>query len=59
MLYNNGDEYKGHWKDDKKDGTGKVWLQGVGILSYASGDKYEGDWKENKKSGKGSCEIDV
>ena len=48
MVYANNDEYKGEWRDDKKEGTGK--------MNYSNGNVYDGQWKNNKKMGQGiSC----
>jgi hypothetical protein len=41
----NGDVYDGDFKDDKKEGNGK--------MTYANGDIYDGDFKDDKKEGKG------
>jgi hypothetical protein len=45
MTFANGDVYEGDWKDNKRDGKGK--------MTFANGDVYEGDWKDNKRDGKG------
>ena len=45
MEYENGDKYKGQWKDGKKDGKGEI--------NYDNGANYNGDWKEDLKSGRG------
>ena len=34
MKYNNGNEYEGYWKNEKKDGYGK--------MIYKNGDIFEG-----------------
>ncbi|KNC48087.1 CMRP Flagellar component [Thecamonas trahens ATCC 50062] len=43
--YTNGSVYEGEWKDDKRDGRGK--------LVSASGEVYEGEWKADKRHGFG------
>ena len=68
MKYNNGEEYKGFWKNDLKDGEGEYnynngdyykgkfknnLRNGNGILIYSSGKIYDGEWENNKKNGKG------
>jgi len=44
-----GDNYDGEWRNDKKNGKGK--------LSHCDKKIYEGDWKEDKKCGKGKFFI--
>ena len=66
--YNDGGEYIGEFKDDKRHGQGTFifpsgnkyvgdWFankrEGQGILFYKGGDKYEGDFKNDKMSGQG------
>lgn len=41
MLYFNGDQYKGEWKNNKKEGRG--------IMIYANGEKFEGKWENDEK----------
>ncbi len=45
MEYENGDKYEGEWKNDFKEGKGK--------MIYNNGEKYEGEWKNDLKEGKG------
>ena len=44
MIYNNGNKYDGEWKNDLKEGEGK--------MTYNNGDEYNGYWEndEIKKS---------
>ena len=35
-LFNDGDIYNGHWKDNKKHGKG--------VLTWPDGARYEGGW---------------
>jgi len=44
-IYENGDNYYGELKNNKKHGKG--------IYYHANGDKYNGEWKANKKHGLG------
>ena len=44
MIYENGYEYVGDWKNDLKNG--------YGIIKMNIG-KYEGEWKNNLKNGRG------
>jgi hypothetical protein len=37
MIYKNGDEFEGEWKDNKIEGNGK--------MIYKNGDVFEGEWK--------------
>ena len=68
MLFNNGESFIGHWKNDVQEGKGIFyykngdkydgeWIngkrEGKGIFYYHNGDRYEGDWKNDKKDGKG------
>lgn len=45
MCYPNGDKYDGEWKEDMKEGKGRV--------KYANGDSFDGEFKEDSKSGEG------
>ena len=49
MIYANGDEYEGDWKDDKRNGMGN--------FKANNNDKYSGEWKNDKKDGKGKMSI--
>ena len=68
MLFNNGESFIGHWKNDAQEDKGIFyykngdkydgeWIngkrEGKGIFYYHNGDRYEGDWKNDKKDGKG------
>lgn len=44
-MKNYNEEYIGDWKNNKKNGNGKI--------KYKNGDEYEGQFKNNKKEGKG------
>ncbi len=45
-TYENGDVYDGHWKDNKRNGTG--------VLHYDGGlSVYEGEWDNNFQNGQG------
>ena len=39
MNYKNGDKYIGEWKNDLKDGKGK--------MIYKDNSEFDGEWKEN------------
>ena len=39
MNYNNGDKYIGEWKNDKREGKGKI--------IYKDNSEFDGEWKEN------------
>ena len=69
MVYNNGNQYKGNWRNDKRHGKGTCtyadggrfvgdWeddkKHGKGIMYWASGAKYEGRWRNDKREGKGT-----
>jgi len=49
MMYDNGNEYIGRWKNNKRDGKGTT--------KYASGNVYTGTWKEGKRHGFGVFHI--
>ena len=69
MTYKNNFEYKGEWKNDKKEGIGEYYnktnrdkyrgdfkndkAEGKGKSFYDNGDTYEGDYKNWNKEGKG------
>ena len=68
MLFNNGESFIGHWKNDAQEDKGIFyykngdkydgeWIngkrEGKGIYYYHNGDRYEGDWKNDKKDGRG------
>lgn len=46
-LYANADVYKGHWRQQLKDGLGKYYY-------HLSGDIYKGQWVNGYKQGAGS-----
>jgi hypothetical protein len=46
MDFENGDKYRGKWKNNQ--------MEGQGSMIYANGDKYIGNWINNEKSGKGT-----
>jgi cell division septation protein DedD len=46
MIYADGSEYDGEWKDDKTNGHG--------TYAYADGGEYVGQWKKGKKHGQGT-----
>ena len=46
MIWPNGDQYVGEWKDGK--------IHGVGTLTWSDGTKYAGDWKNGKEDGIGT-----
>jgi len=50
MRYDNGNEYDGQWKNNKRDGKG--------ITRYASGNVYIGMWKGGKRHGFGVFHIE-
>ncbi len=50
MIYNNGEEYKGNWINDKR--------KGKGIMKYNYGNEiYDGKWKNDMKNGKGKIDY--
>ena len=49
MKYDNGNEYDGQWKNNKRDGKGST--------RYASGNVYIGMWKGGKRHGFGVFHI--
>ena len=67
-TWENGDEYDGDWKNNKKHGfctfywnNGDKYFgeylnnkrHGKGRYTNKSGDKYDGDWVNDKRNGKG------
>ena len=44
-IYENGNQYEGEYKDDKRNGHG--------VLTYPDGEQYEGEWKDDKMNGYG------
>ena len=68
-YYQNGDYYKGEFRDDKKNGPGEYFFNlekatyvgnfernyqsGKGQFKYGNGDKYEGMFKKGLKEGQG------
>ena len=67
-IYENGDKYKGFFKDNKKEGKGKYFYkngniyegdfkndisEGKGVFYFVGGNKYIGDFKNGKADGKG------
>ena len=45
IIYENGLKYIGEYKNNKKEGYGKMY--------YSEGNKYEGEWKNNEREGYG------
>ena len=45
MNYNDGNLYKGNFKNDKREGKG--------ILTYTNGDIYDGEWENDLQNGEG------
>ena len=45
MNYNDGNIYKGNFKNDKREGKG--------ILTYTNGDIYDGNWENDLQNGEG------
>ena len=45
-IWANGAKYEGEWKNNKREGKGK--------MSSSEGKVYEGDFKDNKKDGFGT-----
>jgi hypothetical protein len=46
MIWPNGDEYVGEWKDDR--------MEGQGIMTWANGDVYKGEWEDDIMNGQGT-----
>ena len=46
IFFTSGEEYKGEWKNDKKEG--------YGIIYFPNGDKYEGEFKQDIYNGYGT-----
>jgi len=46
MQYKDGSSYDGIWKDDKRDGEGK--------MTWVNGSDYEGDFVDDVKHGNGT-----
>ena len=42
----NGDQYSGEWKDNKRTGQG--------TYTYSDGEQYSGEFKDDKKHGQGT-----
>jgi hypothetical protein len=65
--YHNGDEFKGYWKDGKKDGNGTYQTSkyvfngeyrnnkknGFGKIAWHDNEMYEGNYKDSRYDGKG------
>lgn len=49
MMYVDGNKYIGKWKDDKREGFGKMTYTDNGVYHG----EYIGEWKNDKKNGKG------
>ena len=45
LTSNNGEMYKGEWKNDVKEGKG--------VYKYKTGNIYDGEWKNDAREGKG------
>ena len=50
FVADNGNEYEGDWKNDKREGHGKA--------KYNTGDVYIGNWKKCKRHGQGTMYIE-
>jgi hypothetical protein len=50
MKYNNGNEYKGTWKNDMREGSGVYHDYSKAKLDYI----YDGEWYKDNKNGKGT-----
>lgn len=68
-CYDNGDKYKGEWKDGKRDGHGTLFfangdkfegyfengvINGHGIYYWTNGLRFEGVWKNGRRNGIGT-----
>lgn len=54
LVYKNGDVYEGQFKDDKRDGEGKIQANSLGVMIYKNGEKYDGQWSDDKKGPQGT-----
>jgi hypothetical protein len=52
MVYVNGDQYEGNWKDNKRHGTGTMKY-------YYDGNSYTGNWEDDKKHATKKREIGI
>ena len=43
MLYADGNQYEGEWRENQRHGTGK--------MIYSNKDVYDGQWKRDKMHG--------
>jgi len=44
MKFENGDVYKGSYKDDKRSG--------FGVYTWSNGDTYDGEWLDDLRHGR-------
>lgn len=54
QIYPNAEFYEGEWKNDLKDGDGKIALDELGMYKYSNGDIYQGNWISDRRNGKGN-----
>ena len=74
MIWPNGDQYVGEWKDSKTHGVGTLtwsggtkytgdWKNGIqdgiGTLTWPNGDQYVGERKDSKASGQGTMILNT
>jgi hypothetical protein len=52
LVYENGDVYKGYWKDNLRDGFGAYRYK-------CNSAKYKGQWVDNKKHGTGTTHFKI
>jgi hypothetical protein len=49
MEFCNGDQYDGHWEDDRMDGEG--------TYVFASGDRFVGSFSQGRRQGFGTLKV--
>ena len=58
MVWSNGNQYEGEWKNDKPNGEGVfTYANGEGVKIWPNGDRYEGSFSMGHLSGQGTCRF--